>query len=188
MRYEPPVPATVRGEWAADETRYPCLLAGTWNGWGMPLFDRATAELVVADQEKLAEGLADDLPTKLEWVGDGIRVMQDEEEPWLIAPGEDGRYDLSLGWCWEYELSGPDPDQPTPAQLQAYERLRDSVMCPSYTRESGEGGHTFDVQADLGRRDDAYPGTTVIETLCRVRVDADGVVRVLACDHGNEEK
>lgn len=91
--------ATVTGDW--NEKSYPALVDEVrWNGWAVPWFDKATAELVVADQAAMREQYGEDVGT-LEWDGDVIVLTEYAGESERIAPDPTGRYCIGgWNWCW----------------------------------------------------------------------------------------
>lgn len=104
-RYDPPIRATVRGDWMPEGAEgYPALIRSTTDGWAVPMFDRETVERLIVDQEALRRTLGPGAPTI---VLDGDVLLFIDGETRRIEPNEDGLYLFDVGWTWRYTPTDP---------------------------------------------------------------------------------
>ena len=99
------LPTYVRGDWQSeDEAPYLCArIARYWNGWAVPVVDRATLNRIVADFP------ADADPADVGMLRmDGDRLIyssaitvQNCGDSEHIYADSSGLYVLDLGWCWD---------------------------------------------------------------------------------------
>jgi hypothetical protein len=211
MHYAKPVEGIVRPIWLdevaenGDEPApgYPCLIAGYWNGWAEPLFDKETTLRVIADQEKMRSELdessrADVQRLAFDEAADQVVVTfaegTDEEEEDRIDPvdadGKD-RWNLGLGWTWEGKVDGFDPMAPTDEQKGAVKELKarlgqgegTSPLAVSWHSRLAlpDGTHVFSISADLGETNTYGEGEDareirVIRQVGGIKVAPDGSV------------
>lgn len=203
MDYETPRDTRVTGDWMPEDFEgYPAKVTGTWNGFAVPLFDRETAERVVADQERIREELREDGHEadleRLEWHGDSVLVIPgevDDSPEYLIQPRDstgavvgpdEGLYDLSMGWTWyEAEEDANDPARATPEQVATYRQLRedlspglprgDELLCidhEPFVRSDGTHEFRILVVSDEDEFEDSR--RRVLRECGRVRIHRDG--------------
>jgi len=74
----------------------------TWNGWAIPRVSAGVLETIVRHQCEMNQEYPQDADVEVTLRIEGRTLIHTYEgEEYRIEPDTDGRYEVSLGWCWE---------------------------------------------------------------------------------------
>ena len=120
------LPHRVYGDWEWNHTTnrpdniYPARIISRWSGGVEFLTDRATAEAIVAAQQRIRAGLTnpEDVDA-LEWDGDTIVYTGVDSRTYRYSPDDEGLYHCGFGWTWSEWIDDDDADHTHDAESPA---------------------------------------------------------------------